>query len=66
MVSILRERLEEQFPDFLELDNLLHLAEQTYTRFGLDVVCLSEIAQDDPYLFEQIRVALRLWPRSRG
>ena len=46
------------YPEYTELNTILALAGATWPKFGLSAGELSALYNDDPYLFELVRLAV--------
>lgn len=56
MVETIQEQIAHDHPDFVELANLLDLAELTWRRYGLSAAQISEM---DAYTRQLIYIRLR-------
>lgn len=55
MVEHIGERLAAEFPEYVEMNQILHLAAQTWPRFGISA---AEIAALSAYEVALLKVAL--------
>lgn len=53
MAKLLNKQISEQYPDAIELNNLLKTSEWTWARYGLSLKDLSEY---EPDIIEMIKI----------
>ena len=58
MVKKLMSTIVNDYPEYTELNTILALAGATWPKFGLSAGELSALYNDDPYLFELVRLAV--------
>jgi len=58
MQKKLMATIVNNYPEYTELNTVLALAELTWPKFGLSAGELSHLYNDNPYLFDLVRLAV--------